>query len=124
MGRFQGRGRSWRSGRGGRSSGRGRSNSRSSNSSSSSRTSNATKTKLEDQVYRVGSANQASDYVTVTRFIIAHIKEKYTKGGAEIAWALENEEDYDLTPLEPAMDIQVCDHTGQMHWSHHSHQMV
>ena len=31
-----------------------------------------------------------------------HIKEKkFSKGGAEVAWALENEEECDLTPLEP-----------------------
>ena len=67
----------------------------------------APKTKLKDHVYRVGSASQASDYVRITKFIIAHIKEKYTKGGAEIAWALENEEDQDFTPLEPAMMVIV-----------------
>ena len=44
-------------------------------------------------------------YVTITRFIIAHIKEKYTKGGAEIAYALENEEEYDFTPLKPELQI-------------------
>ena len=27
------------------------------------------------------------------------------KGSAEIAWALENEEEYNFTPLEPAMDM-------------------
>ena len=39
------------------------------------------------------------------RFIISHIKEKYTKGGAEIAWALENEEEYDFTPLKPVLKL-------------------
>lgn len=45
----------------------------------------ATKTKLEDHIYRVGLASQVSDYVRITRFIFSHIKEKYTKGGTEIA---------------------------------------
>ena len=36
-------------------------------------------------VYQVRSASQASDYVTVTKFIIAYIKEKYPKGCARDA---------------------------------------
>ena len=43
--------------------------------------------------------------MTVTKFIISHIREKYTKGGAEIAWALENEEEYDFSQEEPTMKI-------------------
>ena len=92
MGRFQGRGRSPSRGRGGRLSSRGgRGHSRSSGLSTTSNRSNnnAPKTKLEDHVYRVGSASQASDYVTIAKFIIAHIKEKYTKGGAEIVEGCE-----------------------------------
>ena len=86
MGRFEGRGGSSGRGRGRSSSRGGRSHSRSSSLSTTSNS--ATKTKLEDHIYRVGSASQASDYVTITRFIIAHVKEKYTKGGTEVAWAL------------------------------------
>ena len=94
-----GRGRgSNRGGRGGRS-GRGSSSNRSS--------AQATKTKLEEHVYRVGTASQATDYVTITRFVIAHIKEKFTKGGAEIAWALENEEEYDFETSKPQMKMCV-----------------
>ena len=78
----------------------------SSNSSQNSQ-STSTKTKLKDHVYRVGAANQASDYVTNTRFIIAYIKEKFTKGGAEIAWALENKEEYDFGSGEPEMQVIV-----------------
>ena len=63
----------------------------------------ATKTKLEDHIYRVGSTSQASDYVTITRFIIAHVTEKYTKGGTEVAWALENKQENDISASEPVM---------------------
>ena len=110
MGRFQGRGRSsGRGTRGGRSSrgGRGHSSSNLGRSNNS-----ATKTKLEEHIYRVGSASQASDYVTITRSIVSHIKEKYTKGGtAEIAWALENEKEYDFTPLK--LELQIVQPTGE-----------
>ena len=75
-------------------------------SSNSNRSNNsATKTKLKDHIYQVGSVSQARDYVTITRFIISQIKEKYTKGGTEIAWALENKEEYDFTPLKPTLQI-------------------
>ena len=50
-------------------------------------------------------ARRASDYVTVTKFLFSHIREKYTKGGAEIAWALENEEEHDFSQDEPTMKI-------------------
>ena len=114
MSGYQGRGRypNNRGGRGGgrysARGGRGHSRSRSSSSNSSSSrstTSSSTKTKLEDHIYRVGTASQASDYVTITKFIISHIREKYTKGGAEIVWALENEEEYDFGKEEPTMSI-------------------
>ena len=114
MSGYQGRGRypNNRGGRGGgrysARGGRGHSRSRSSSSNSSSSrssTSNSTKTKLEDHIYRIGTASQASEYVTVTKFVISHIREKYTKGGAEIVWALENEEEYDFSQDEPKMTI-------------------
>ena len=110
----QGRGRypNSRGGRGGgrysARGGRGHSRSRSSSSNSSlsrSNTSNSTKTKLEDHIYRIGTASQANEYVTVMKFVISHIREKYTKGGGEIAWALENEEEYDFSQDEPTMTI-------------------
>ena len=45
--------------------------------SSSSQT--APKTKLKDHVYKFGAANQASEYVTNTRFIIAYIRKVHKK---------------------------------------------
>ena len=104
MGRFQGN-------RGGRNAGRGlagrggRSSNynRNKNNSSTSKSS-AVKIKktLADHVYYVGSAKQASDYVTTTNFIINHIKKQYDHG-EDIAFALENLNERDLTKFQPML---------------------
>ena len=57
---------------------------------------------LADHVYYVGSARQASDYVTVTHFLVNHIKQNYDKG-QDIAKALEDLEDIDFDKIEPKM---------------------
>ena len=51
----------------------------------------ATKTmkSLSDHVYYIGSAKQASDYVTVTNYLINCIRQQYDHG-EDIANALDN----------------------------------
>ena len=57
-------------------------------------------------MYYVGSAQQASDFVTVTNFIINYIRQHYDKG-EDIADALENLEETDFTHLEPKMKFST-----------------
>jgi len=57
---------------------------------------------LADHVYYVGSAKQASDYVTTTQFIINHIKKTYDQG-EDIAFALENLSERDLKKFQPTL---------------------
>jgi len=60
------------------------------------------KTKLEDNVYYLGSATQASDYETTTSFIISHIIKTYTRG-LDIAEALAKLEELDFASLTPTL---------------------
>ena len=48
---------------------------------------------LQDYVYHIGSAKQASDYVIVTKYLLNHICKTYTFGD-DIANALETQTDY------------------------------
>ena len=90
MSRSGGRGRGFGRGhRGSNQGGRGgyRSNGHSSKKSNNNNTTKP-KTRLEDHIYHVGSAQQASDYVTNTNFIVNYIKKTYDMGG-DIGQALE-----------------------------------
>jgi len=53
------------------------------------------KKSIEDYVYYVGSARQASDYEITTEFVINYIRKTYTDG-EDIATALETLEDIDV----------------------------
>ena len=64
--------------RGGGGRGRGRNGSRMSNASSAS-TSGKKKT-LADHVFYIGTAKQASDFVSAKLFLINHIREKFDVG--------------------------------------------
>ena len=88
MSRIGGRGRGF--GRGHRGSNQGGRGGHRSNGHSSRKNNNTTKpkTRLEDHIYHVGSAQQASDYVTNTNFIVNYIKKTYDMGG-DIGQALE-----------------------------------
>ena len=57
---------------------------------------------LADHIYYVGSAKQASDYVTVTNFIVNHVRRTFDKGD-DIARALEDEVTYDLDQFAPTL---------------------
>ena len=50
----------------------------------------------------MGSAKQASDYVTVMSYLINYIRRTYTKG-EDIANALEMLEEIDFQPLAPVL---------------------
>ena len=84
---MQGRGR----GRGGRSHfGRGHHGKSSSKFNSNNKSSKPVKTKLEDHVFHLGTARQASDYETNVKFILNHIQEEFGKYGNDIVKALKD----------------------------------
>ncbi len=58
--------------------------------------------KLSNHMYYVGSARQASDFVTATNFIINHIRQHYKKGD-DIAKALEEQRDMDFDKIKPEL---------------------
>ena len=55
---------------------------------------------LQDYVYHTGSAKQASDYVTVTKYLLNHICKTYTLRD-DIANALETRTEMDFTTILP-----------------------
>ena len=61
---------------------------------------------MGDYVYHIGSAKQASDYVTVTNYIINYIRRTLPKG-KDIARALETEMELDLDSLAPVMKVST-----------------
>ena len=79
-GRGHGRGRS--------GYGRGRGRGRSSNQSTQQKT--ESKRTLQDYTYYVGSSKQASDYHTITKYLMNHIRKTFPNGD-DIANALEKE---------------------------------
>ena len=84
---MQGRGR----GRGGRGHfGRGHHGKSSSKFSSSNKSSKPVKTKLEDHVFHLGTARQASDYESNVKFILNHIQEEFGKYSNDIVKALKD----------------------------------
>ena len=66
---------------------------------------------LEDYTYYVGSAKQASDYVTVTNYLVNYIRREYTKGD-DIAKSLEELVETDFAADEPAMLVSKETGTG------------
>ena len=74
--------------------------------STSSRGSEATKKTLADHMYYLGSAKQASDYITMTEFIVNHIKVTFVNGG-DIGEALEKLEAYDFSGDMPIPEISI-----------------
>ena len=72
------------------------------------KTATSKKKTLADHIYYVGSAKQASDYVTVTNYIINHIRRTFEKGN-DIATALEDQKEFDLTQFEPQLRFSTKD---------------
>ena len=64
------------------------------------------KKSIEDYVYYVGSARQASDYEITTEFVINHIRKTYTDG-EDIATALETLQDIDVKDWKPRIETSV-----------------
>ena len=57
---------------------------------------------LNDHIYRVGSARNASECVTNTKFILNHIELTFEEG-LDIATAIRNGEEYDFDSIKPAL---------------------
>jgi hypothetical protein len=57
---------------------------------------------IEECVYHLGSASQATDYEMITSFLINHVKKKY-KGGTDIATALKKGEEFHFSGTMPVM---------------------
>ena len=86
----------------GNKGGRGNRNFKKKSKDSKSSSTKAKRKTLADHIYYVGSAKQASDYVTVTNYIINHIRRTFDKGN-DIATALEEEREIDLTVYVPTL---------------------
>ena len=93
-------------GRGSYSSGRGRGGHFNRNRSQQKKT--ESKKTLQDYTYYIGSAKQASDYNTVTKYIINHIQKQYNNGD-DIAKALEEGKTADMDAWKPKMDTSTKD---------------
>ena len=66
----------------------------------------STRTKtINDYIYHVGSATQASDYESTTEFLINHIKKTY-EYGSDISTALKTLTPWNEVPLRPR--LRVC----------------
>jgi hypothetical protein len=101
----RGRGRS-NSGRGGGGRGPtnrgGRNTSNNNNNSGRNNNTKPTKKTLADSIYYLGSAKQAADYEVTTDFLINHIKKTFNFGN-DIATALEELEEYDVSQHRPTL---------------------
>ena len=97
----QGRGR----GRGSYSSGRGRAGRF--NRTRSQQKTESRKT-LQDYTYYIGSAKQASDYNTVTKYLINYVRKTYTNGD-DIANALDDGTPVDINDWKPTLSISAKD---------------
>ena len=61
---------------------------------------------VEDYMYYLGSAKQASDYETTTEFLINHIKGEFHYG-EDIGNALSALEPYDMEQHEPSLRVST-----------------
>ena len=98
-GRGRGRGRSGFTGRGRR---KGRLNSRSAQQKTES------KKMLHDYTYYVGSSKQASDYHTITKYIMNHIRKTFPNRD-DIANALERGKATDTNQWRPTLKMSAKD---------------
>ena len=64
------------------------------------------KKSIEDYVYYVGSARQASDYEITTEFVINHIRKTYTDD-EDTATALETLQDVHVKDWKPQIETSV-----------------
>ena len=94
----RGRGYQGRGGRGGRRQGRGQ------GTNSSRSTYEPKRKRLEDYIFTIGSAKQASDFVVVSKYLINHIRKTYTNGG-DIGDALEAREEKNFARYRPSLQL-------------------
>ena len=59
---------------------------------------------MEDFVFYIGSAKQASDYVNTAEYLINFIKKTYDDGN-DIADALSEERDFPMKTVEPKLEV-------------------
>ena len=62
---------------------------------------------LEDYVYYIGSAKQASDAIVVTKYLINHIRETYTHGD-DVASTLETKQPFDFDSIMPVLKMSIA----------------
>lgn len=66
---------------------------------------------IDDYIFQIGTARQASDFPKTSKFIIGHIRETY-KNGADVGAALEQREDFNFKTVVPALDPNWENLTG------------
>ena len=67
---------------------------------------------LADHIFHVGRAQDASDYVTNSKFIIAHIQTTYEKG-ADITKALKDMKHFDFQSIQPRLQMSTADQSSE-----------
>ena len=91
-------------GKGGRNNnkkGRGRGGKR---SGSTTNQNNTSRTELSHYTYQVGSAKQASDFITVNDYLVRYIKMNFDMG-RDIGMALEDLSPFDFEAVRPRLNI-------------------
>ena len=71
--------------------------------STASRTATS-RTELSHYTYQVGSAKQASDFITVNDYLVRYIKMNYEMG-RDIGTALEDLQPFDFEAVRPRLNI-------------------
>ena len=67
---------------------------------------------MADHIFHVGRAQDASDYVTNSKFIIDHIQTTYEKG-ADITKALKDMKRFDFQAIQPRLQMSTADQTNE-----------
>ena len=70
------------------------------------------KKSLNDYMYYLGSARQASDYEKTTEYLINHIKKSFNFGN-DIGTALEELQEHDMTPHHPKLEFSTSTDTDK-----------
>ena len=105
-GRGRGRGRGRSSGRGGRSAGRSSQQGEKKTERSLARVMD--KSRLEDNIYTIGSDRQGSDFIVTTRFIMNLIQRTFPQGG-DIESALRSKKEFDFNAVRPRIQKTTID---------------
>ena len=73
-------------------------------SGSTTNQSNTSRTELSHYTYQVGSAKQASDFITVNDYLVRYIKMNYEMG-RDIGMALEDLSPFDFEAVRPRLRL-------------------